>query len=114
MTVGSSQCMERAGCWNGGETAPPMWGICLQSSGHHDICLQESGAGSGGERMKGLTNFIAVLLTCAVIAITADLFRMAGLSLYTEQYLAGLMALALPLLYLHVPARGRRSSRTGP
>src|SRR5215218_7644035 len=39
---------------------------------------------------------------------------MAGLSLYTEQYLAGLMALAMPLLYLHVPAGGRRGVRSGP
>src|SRR5262250_711075 len=61
--------------------------------------------------MTRLINVMAVVLTCAVIAVTADLFRMAGLSLYTEQYLAGLMALALPLLYLHVPARGRRGGR---
>src|SRR5215216_2202558 len=64
--------------------------------------------------MAKLINVIAVALACAVIAVTADLFRMAGLSLYTEQYLAGLMALAMPLLYLHVPAYGRRGARTGP
>src|SRR5215472_18988124 len=64
--------------------------------------------------MTRLINVMAVVLTCAVIAVTADLFRMAGLSLYTEQYLAGLMALALPLLYLHVPATGRRGARSGP
>ena len=64
--------------------------------------------------MTRLINVMAVVLTCAVIAVTADLFRMAGLSLYTEQYLAGLMALALPLLYLHVPAHGRRGARSGP
>ena len=64
--------------------------------------------------MTRLVNVVAVVLACAVIAVTADLFRMAGLSLYTEQYLAGLMALAMPLLYLHVPAHGRRGRRTGP
>ncbi|MFL4970855.1 MAG: TRAP transporter permease [Xanthobacteraceae bacterium] len=64
--------------------------------------------------MAILVNVVAVVLACAVIAVTADLFRMAGLSLYTEQYLAGLMALAMPLLYLHVPAGGRRGVRTGP
>jgi TRAP transporter 4TM/12TM fusion protein len=64
--------------------------------------------------MATLVNVMAVALACAVIAVTADLFRMAGLSLYTEQYLAGLMALALPLLYLHVPAVGRRGTRSGP
>jgi TRAP transporter 4TM/12TM fusion protein len=64
--------------------------------------------------MTRLVNVAAVVLTCAVVAVTADLFRKAGLSLYTEQYLAGLMALALPLLYLHVPAHGRRGTRSGP
>jgi TRAP transporter 4TM/12TM fusion protein len=61
--------------------------------------------------MRILVNGLAVALTCAVIGVTADLFRKAGLSLYTEQYLAGLMALALPLLYLYVPASGARGGR---
>src|SRR5215470_6649729 len=64
--------------------------------------------------MTRFVNIVAVVLACAVIAVTADLFRKAGLSLYTEQYLAGLMALAMPLLYLHVPAHGRRGKRAGP
>lgn len=64
--------------------------------------------------MAKFVNIVAVVLACAVIAVTADLFRTAGLSLYTEQYLAGLMALALPLLYLHVPAGERRGRRSGP
>jgi TRAP transporter 4TM/12TM fusion protein len=64
--------------------------------------------------MRILVNVMAVTLTLAVIAVTADLFRKVGLSLYTEQYLAGLMALAMPLLYLHVPAQGRRGTRGGP
>jgi TRAP transporter 4TM/12TM fusion protein len=63
--------------------------------------------------MKKLVNALAVLLTCAVIAVSADLFRSAGLSLYTEQYLAALLAIALPLIYLHVPA-GAGRARTGP
>ena len=63
--------------------------------------------------MKAFVNALAVLLTCSVIAVSADLFRNAGLSLYTEQYLAALLALALPLIYLHVPA-GTGRSRTGP
>ena len=63
--------------------------------------------------MKAFVNALAVLLTCSVIAVSADLFRNVGLSLYTEQYLAALLALALPLIYLHVPA-GTGRSRTGP
>jgi TRAP transporter 4TM/12TM fusion protein len=61
-----------------------------------------------------LINVLAVALTCAVIGVTADLFRQASLSLYTEQYLAGLLALAMPLLYLYVPATGGRGGRSGP
>jgi TRAP transporter 4TM/12TM fusion protein len=64
--------------------------------------------------MRIVVNVLAVTLTCAVIAVTADLFRKIGISLYTEQYLAGLTALALPLLYLNVPAQGGREGRTGP
>jgi hypothetical protein len=63
--------------------------------------------------MRILINVLAVALTCAVIGVTADLFRKASLSLYTEQYLAGLLALAMPLLYLHVPATGGRGGRSG-
>src|SRR5215213_10598842 len=69
--------------------------------------------GIRGDVMKTLVNSLAVLLTCSVIAVSADLFRRAGLSLYTEQSLAGLLALALPLIYLHVPA-GQGRTRTGP
>ncbi len=61
--------------------------------------------------MRVVVNTLAVTLTCAVIAVTADLFRKVGISLYTEQYLAGLVALAMPLLFLHVPASGDRSGR---
>ena len=37
-----------------------------------------------------------------------------GLNLYTEQYISGLLALALPLVFLHVPASGKRGGRKGP
>ena len=63
--------------------------------------------------MGKLINTLAVALTCFVIALSADLFRIAGLSLYTEQVLAGLLALALPLVFLHVPAGGGRGGRSG-
>ena len=56
--------------------------------------------------MGRLISVLAVVLTCAAIALSADLFRMAGLSLYTEQVLAGLLAIATPLVFLHVSARG--------
>jgi TRAP transporter 4TM/12TM fusion protein len=63
--------------------------------------------------MRRLASGLAITLTCCVIALAADLFRRFGLSLYTEQYLAALLALALPLLFLHVPASGKRAARKG-
>ena len=51
---------------------------------------------------------LAVMLTAGAIALSADLFRHAGLALYSEQYLAALLALATPLVFLHVSAAGVR------
>lgn len=64
--------------------------------------------------MTTLVNALAAMLTCSVIGLAADLYRRVGLALYTEQYLAGLLAIAMPLLFLYVPARGGRQKRTGP
>src|SRR6266705_1463579 len=58
--------------------------------------------------MGRLISVLAVVLTCAAIALSADLLRVAGLSLYTEQALAGLLAIATPLVFLHVSAAGER------
>src|SRR2546430_16565981 len=58
--------------------------------------------------MGRLISVLAFVLTCAAIALSADLFRVAGLSLYTEQVLAGLLAIATPLVFLHVSAAGAR------
>ncbi|MGB8433819.1 MAG: hypothetical protein WCE38_06145, partial [Burkholderiales bacterium] len=53
----------------------------------------------------GLTTVLAVALTCGAIAWAADLFREVGMLLYTEQYLLGMLALALPLVFLTARAR---------
>lgn len=63
--------------------------------------------------MRLLVNGLAVALTCGVIAWAADLFRRVGFLLYTEQYLAGMLAIAMPLVFLHLPAR-REKERAGP
>jgi TRAP transporter 4TM/12TM fusion protein len=63
--------------------------------------------------MSRIVTALAVTLTIAVIAVSADAFRMLGLSLYTEQYLAALTAIAMPLLFLQIPATGGRT-RTAP
>ena len=63
--------------------------------------------------MRVVINVLAVLLTGGVILLSADVFRRLGLSLYAEQYLAALLAIALPLVFLHVPA-GQGRARQGP
>lgn len=62
--------------------------------------------------MKKLVDILAITLTAGVIALAADLFRRVGIVLYSEQYLAALLALAMPTLFLHVPFKGKE--RTGP
>jgi len=74
--------------------------------------------------MRKLIDVMAALLTGASVAWAADLYRLVGIQIYTEQYIGGLCALALPLVYLYVPARRRTRSalddetatrgRTGP
>jgi TRAP-type uncharacterized transport system fused permease subunit len=64
--------------------------------------------------MRGFVNGLAALLTATVIAIAADVFRRFGVSLYAEQYLAGLLALAVPLVFLNFSASGGRARREGP
>ncbi|MDP2411835.1 MAG: TRAP transporter fused permease subunit [Pseudolabrys sp.] len=54
--------------------------------------------------MSLLVNALAVTLTCGVLAWAADLVRLFGLLIYVEQYIALMVALALPLVFLTVPA----------
>ncbi len=58
---------------------------------------------------RGVTAVLAVALTCGAIAWAADLPQKLGLLLYTEQYLCGMLAVALPLVYL--TARASASAR---
>ncbi len=63
--------------------------------------------------MGRIVGILAVALTCGIIALAADLFRRVGLALHAEQYLSGLLAIAMPLIFLHVPAGGGRKGRGG-
>jgi len=67
----------------------------------------------GSAVVRRMCTVLAVVLTCGSIAWSIDLFRPFGLLFYTEQYLGGMMAIALPLAYLHVPA-GKGRAREGP
>ena len=64
--------------------------------------------GTPFDLLQGLTTFLAVALTCLALAWSLDLYRDMGLQLYTEQFLAGTLAIALPLVFLHVPAGAGR------
>ena len=60
---------------------------------------------------NGITNVLAVVLTLGAIAWSADLFRMVGVLLYTEQFLNGILAVAVPLVFLSV--RATRAGKGG-
>ncbi len=68
--------------------------------------------GSTNSAMNGFIAVLAVVLTLGSIAWAADLFRMAGLLLYTEQFLSGILAIAVPLVFLSV--RARKGSKGAP
>ena len=56
----------------------------------------------------------AVLLTLASIAFALQLYRTAGLLLYNEQFLSGMVSLALALVFMTQPARPGASRRQVP
>ena len=55
--------------------------------------------------VRGLVSLLSGLLTLAALGWAADLYPRIGLVLYTEQFLAGMIAIVLPLAYLTAPAR---------
>ena len=72
-------------------------------------------AGSGTKSaMNGFIAVLAIVLTLGSIAWAADLYRMAGLLLYTEQFLSGILAIAVPLVFLSVRARKGSEGATIP
>ena len=63
--------------------------------------------------MTQIISALAVALTAGIIALAADLFRRVGLAWYAEQYISLLLAIAMPLIFLHIPADGGRKGRAG-
>lgn len=55
--------------------------------------------------MKRLTDIMAAALTLVALVWAADVPRMVGFAFYTEQYIALLLALATPLIFLTTPAK---------
>ncbi|NQU72533.1 MAG: hypothetical protein HQ514_18440, partial [Rhodospirillales bacterium] len=61
--------------------------------------------------VKTVRPVLAATMTLGSLAWAADLYRAAGMSLYTEQFMAAMLALAICLVYLHFPAK-RGEKRT--
>jgi TRAP transporter 4TM/12TM fusion protein len=61
--------------------------------------------------MEGVTAVLAVCLTLTGLAWALDFYRFMGLLLFPEQILGGILALALPLVFLSVPPK-KGASRT--
>ena len=57
-----------------------------------------------------LIAILAVVLTIAAIIWAADVPRTFGLLLYTEQFLAGMLAIAVPLVFLTQRAKKQNKS----
>jgi TRAP transporter 4TM/12TM fusion protein len=79
-----------------------------------EVLPQDLARGDRAERgfVGRVADWLSVLLTCAIVAWALDLYRAAGLVLYTEQFLAAMLGIATPLVFLHFPLRGR--GRAGP
>ncbi|NQV54653.1 MAG: hypothetical protein HQ503_02235, partial [Rhodospirillales bacterium] len=67
----------------------------------------------GSPFLNNIITVLAVSLTFGSIAWAADLLRAVGLVIYSEQYIGGMLTIALPLVYLAVPA-GPGRHRQGP
>jgi TRAP transporter 4TM/12TM fusion protein len=62
--------------------------------------------------VKKLTDTMAALMTLIALVWASDALRLFGIAVYTEQYIALLLALATPLIFLTIPGR-RRPRSTG-
>ena len=75
----------------------------------------EAAPGPAGARsFDHVRSALAVLLVAASVAWAADAYRMFGLVLFMEQYVAGILAIAFLLVFLAVPAIKGRSQAVPP
>jgi TRAP transporter 4TM/12TM fusion protein len=76
---------------------------------------QDTEPGPAGARLFDVArSALAVLLVAGSIAWAADVYRVFGLVLFTEQYVASILAVAFLLLFLAVPARKGQSQAVPP
>jgi TRAP transporter 4TM/12TM fusion protein len=62
-----------------------------------------------GSAVNNFAAGLAILLTVLAIAWAADFFRWIGLLLYTEQFLSGILAVAVPLVFITIRLDRSRS-----
>ena len=60
---------------------------------------------AAGRLNRGLVSILAAGTTLASLSWAADIYVRMGIALYTEQFLAGMIALVIPLAFLTAPAR---------
>jgi TRAP transporter 4TM/12TM fusion protein len=58
-----------------------------------------------------LIDTLAVLLTLGAIGWALDAYNRVGIAIYDQQYLAGMLAIALALAFLKFPIRGKEKTR---
>jgi TRAP transporter 4TM/12TM fusion protein len=62
--------------------------------------------------VKKLTDIMAAVMTLIALIWAADVLRLVGIAVYTEQYIALLLAFAFPLIFITIPARRPRDLTT--
>lgn len=72
---------------------------------------QQTGAPRLSKTGRAIVDGGAVLVALGSVGWAADLYRDVGLTLYTEQFLAAMLAVSLPLIFLHIPASKGRQGR---
>ena len=60
-----------------------------------------------------LNPILSSLITLAAIAYSLDLFRAIGLTLFTEQFLLGMLGLSLLTIFVRIPANPKQKRGVG-
>ncbi len=77
--------------------------------------MSEGASSTGGKARTAvgiISSVLAILLTGAALFWAADVYRLVGLLLFKGQYLSGILALALPLIFLtrRISKKSRRAT----
>ena len=76
--------------------------------------ITEAARGKESKAFAGLTSGLAIAVLGAALAQAADLYRAFGLQFYPQQYMAGILALSVPLTLLVYDFNGERRRGSPP